>query len=102
MFFFVSESSTVKAIRQAAAAVCSLSETEFDIRFNPDIFSPSAKHALPLSDSKSEEENAEGKEAAKSQKYPSIDLQIKLNKEACEFLVLFQIPTFVRDITANR
>lgn len=113
------ESTTVKAIRQAAASVCSLSETEFDIRFNPDIFSPSVRHSDPPSESladpstpntnaenkeKTDEEvNTEAsKEVSKTKKYPSLDLQIRLNKEACEFLMLYQIPQFVRDITSNR
>ncbi|XP_021944435.1 clustered mitochondria protein homolog isoform X3 [Folsomia candida] len=125
------ESSTVKAIRQAAASVCSLSETEFDIRFNPDIFSPSVRHAEPCAEKlaqvaqrdadreaaeRAKEAAAEGstppeatesnastttKEVAKPKKYPSMDLQTKINKEACEFLLMYQIPQFVRDITSN-
>lgn len=122
----------MKAIRQAAASVCSLSETEFDIRFNPDIFSPSVRHAEPCAEKlaqvaqrdadreaaeRAKEAAAEGstppeatesnastttKEVAKPKKYPSMDLQTKINKEACEFLLMYQIPQFVRDITSNR
>jgi len=117
----------VKAIRKAAAAVCSLSDTEFDVRFNPDIFSPCVKHGEPAvekvdtvneetSDKKEspkvtaeteesekrEQEQDSSKEVSKSRKYPPLELQMRLNKESCEFLLLFQIPQFVRDITSNR
>lgn len=108
----------MKAIRQAAASVCSLSETEFDIRFNPDIFSPSVRHTEPTpeklaevaaKEAAKEAENKEGsstveptKEVTTPPKYPSMDLQIRINKEACEFLLMYQIPQFVRDITSNR
>lgn len=130
-FFSFSESDAVKAIRQAAITVCSLSETEFDIRFNPDVFSPSVRHAEPsqeklmeiaLLEAKREKEAAEKKEKEESESkagdgdsasekqvtpvkpkpYPSMELQVRLNREACEFLVLFQIPQFIRDITSNR
>ncbi len=121
--YYYTESSTVKAIRQAAASVCSLSETEFDIRFNPDIFSPSVRHAEPTpeklaevakkdaekeaSENKDESSTTDGeetvvKEVIKPKKYPTMDLQTRLNKEACEFLLMYQIPQFVRDITSNR
>lgn len=125
------ESTTMKAIRQAAVSVCSLSENEFDIRFNPDIFSPNVRHTtdIVLTESgevekagtastssassssaqaaKQEQADHEGETTEKDnqltrKKYPSLELQIRLNKEACEFLVLFQIPQFVRDITSNR
>jgi hypothetical protein len=118
---FLLESTTVKAIRQAATSVCSLSETEFDIRFNPDIFSPSVKHSEPAPEkpesstaqqSKTEDTNEKNEqnneqedtkqEIGKLKKYPSLELQIRLNKEACEFLLMYQVPQFVRDITSNR
>lgn len=110
--------------------MCSLSLTEFDLRFNPDIFSSSVKHAEPteeqllksMASSENEEQkdksndasagdaNAqpnengteEVKDVVKAKKYPSMEAQVRLNKEACDFLLLFQIPTFIRDITANR
>ena len=34
-------------VRRAAAAVGSLSDTEFNITFNPDVFQPHVKHANP-------------------------------------------------------
>ncbi|CAL8134648.1 unnamed protein product [Orchesella dallaii] len=121
------ESTTMKAIRQAAVSVCSLSEKEFDIRFNPDIFSPNVRHVnespsssdsatetistQPNSSSEPQPESSSNEpkesrsekqdEAKLSKKNPSLELQIRLNKEACEFLALFQIPQFVRDITSN-
>lgn len=67
--------STREIIRKAAADVGSLSEAEFDLRFNPDIYSPGVKHA-----------EVEGDAFAK---------QKKLIKEAAEFLVKSQIPSLV-------
>lgn len=66
---------TREIIKRAVASVGSLSETEFDLRFNPDIFSPGVTHA-----------NVEG-EAFKRQK--------QLIKDAAEFLVKNQIPSLV-------
>ena len=118
--FLLKESSTVTAIRNAATSVCSLSLTEFDLRFNPDIFSPNVKHAEPEetleaqtvqegSEPKKDEDQAKEsekgeteKEALKSKKYPALSAQIRLNREACDYLLLLQIPTFVRDVTSNR
>jgi hypothetical protein len=94
--------------------------TEFDLRFNPDIFSPNVKHAepeetleshlvpVPSEDVKKEGENVgEGeqvqeKEVSKPKKYPALSAQIRLNREACDYLLLLQIPSFVRDVTSNR
>lgn len=69
------EESTKDIVKTAALAVGSLKETEFDIRFNPDVYSPGIKHA---------EENG-----------PSLGKQRQLVKDAAEFLVTVQIPTFV-------
>ena len=44
------EDSTKEIVKKAAAAVGSLKETEFDIRFNPDVFSPGVNHANPTGD----------------------------------------------------
>ena len=38
------EDSTKQIVQKAAQAVGSLKETEFDIRFNPDVFSPGVVH----------------------------------------------------------
>ncbi|XP_059609117.1 clustered mitochondria protein homolog isoform X2 [Phlebotomus argentipes] len=66
-------------VKRACAAVGSLKETEFDIRFNPDVFSPGIKHV-------------DATEAANS-----LRKQKQLVKDAAEFLVLKQIPAFVQD-----
>ena len=66
-------------VRKAAAAVGSLKETEFDIRFNPDALSPGGRHP----------ENAVSGERHKKEK--------QLIKEAADFLITVQIPTFIRD-----
>ena len=66
---------TREIIRKAAADVGSLSETEFDLRFNPDIYSPGVRHA-----------DVEGAAFAR---------QKKLIKEAAEFLIKSQIPSLV-------
>ena len=41
------EDSTKEIVKKAAAAVGSLKDTEFDIRFNPDVFSPGVNHFEP-------------------------------------------------------
>lgn len=69
------EESTKDIVKTAALAVGSLKETEFDIRFNPDVYSPGIKHADNIG--------------------PSIAKQRQLVKDAAEFLVTVQIPTFV-------
>jgi len=108
--FILTESTTFTAIRIAARAICSLSPTEFDIRFNPNLFSPNVKHAEPddVVESPEETDNASNdsadekpKDQYRPKKYPSLAAQIRLNKEACEYLLLVQIPTFVRDTTAS-
>ncbi|XP_066148360.1 clustered mitochondria protein homolog isoform X2 [Euwallacea fornicatus] len=71
------EESTKSIVKTASAAVGSLKETEFDIRFNPDVYSPGIKHAENLD--------------------PPIGKQRQLVKDAAEFLLLVQIPTFIRD-----
>ena len=38
------EDSTKQIVKKAALAVGSLKETEFDVRFNPDVFSPGVVH----------------------------------------------------------
>ncbi|MFH4976175.1 hypothetical protein AB6A40_002884 [Gnathostoma spinigerum] len=66
---------TKQVMAKAATAVGSYRSDEFDIRFNPDCYCPTVKHA------------------------PTEDLakQRKLIAEAAEFLLLQQIPNFVRD-----
>ena len=66
-------------VRRACEAVGSLKEYEFDIRFNPDVYSPGIKHV----------ENENSANSLKKQK--------QLVKDAAEFLVKHQIPSFVHD-----
>lgn len=65
-------------VKRACAAVGSLKETEFDIRFNPDVFSPGIRHV-----------DSDDPLSLKNQK--------KLVQEAAEFLVTRQIPSFIQD-----
>ncbi|CAH0548149.1 unnamed protein product [Brassicogethes aeneus] len=71
------EESTKNIVKTASAAVGSLKETEFDIRFNPDVYSPGIRHCETLD--------------------PPIAKQKQLVKDAAEFLLTVQIPTFIRD-----
>jgi protein TIF31 len=71
------EESTKNIVKTAAVAVGSLKDTEFDIRFNPDVYSPGIKHCDHLD--------------------PPIKSQRQLVKDAAEFLLTVQIPTFIRD-----
>lgn len=64
-------------VREAARKAGSCTDDEFDLRFNPDVFT---KH-LKFADSKEE-----------------IESQKNLIKEAAEFLVATQIPNFVSEI----
>lgn len=76
MFFAIAvEESTKETVKKAALAVGSLKETEFDVRFNPDVFSPGVRHANPES--------------------PGLKKERQLVKDAADFLVTAQIPTFV-------
>ncbi|XP_026327477.1 clustered mitochondria protein homolog [Hyposmocoma kahamanoa] len=63
-------------VAAAARAVASLKESEFDVRFNPDVYSPGIKHA------------ASPEQLAK---------QRHLVKEAAAFVLTTQIPAFVRE-----
>lgn len=72
---FSVEESTKNIVKTACVAVGSLKETEFDIRFNPDVYSPGIRHSDSLD--------------------PPIAKQRQLVKDAAEFLLTVQIPTFV-------
>uniref|UniRef100_H2Y5E6 Clu domain-containing protein n=1 Tax=Ciona savignyi TaxID=51511 RepID=H2Y5E6_CIOSA len=65
-----------EAVKSAATLVGSYSDTEFDVRFNPDIFSPDVKH-----DATPEE----------------LEKQKELLKQAARFIITNQIPTFIKD-----
>ncbi|GJQ77230.1 hypothetical protein Trydic_g14899 [Trypoxylus dichotomus] len=71
------EESTKNIVRTAAIAVGSLKDTEFDIRFNPDIYSPGIRHC--------------------DKNDPPLVKQKQLVKDAAEFLLTVQIPSFIRD-----
>nr|CAH7748418.1 unnamed protein product [Callosobruchus chinensis] len=75
--FVLVEESTKNIVKTAAMAVGSLKDTEFDIRFNPDVYSPGIKHSDNLD--------------------PALSKQRQLVKDAAEFLLTVQIPTFIRD-----
>lgn len=68
---------TREVIKKAALAVGSLKETEFDIRFNPDVYSVGVKHAA----------SEEGR----------LKKERQLVKDAADFLITVQIPGFIRD-----
>ncbi|KAM0726533.1 Clustered mitochondria protein-like protein [Formica fusca] len=71
------EESTKEIVRRAAAAVGSLRDAEFDVRFNPDVFSPGVKHP-----------DFNGDDLKK---------QKQLVKDAADFLLTMQLPTFIRE-----
>jgi len=70
------EDSTKQIVKKAALAVGSLKETEFDIRFNPDVFSPGVVHPKDNLNFKKE---------------------CQLVQDAADFLITVQIPAFIRD-----
>jgi len=70
------EDSTKQIVKKAALAVGSLKETEFDIRFNPDVFSPGVIHP---------KDNVNFKK------------ECQLVQDAADFLITVQIPAFIRD-----
>ncbi|XP_068144556.1 protein clueless [Drosophila tropicalis] len=74
------EVQAAEVVKRACAAVGSLKEKEFDFRFNPDVFSPGIRHV-------------DGEEGTSS----SIAKQKRLVQDAAEFLVLKQIPTFIKE-----
>ncbi|XP_073981757.1 clustered mitochondria protein homolog isoform X2 [Rhodnius prolixus] len=73
------EESTKEIVKRAASAVGSLKETEFDIRFNPDVYSPGVRHVDKI-------DNPD-----------SLKKQRQLVKDAADFLVTNQIPSFIRE-----
>ncbi len=71
------EESTKEIVKRAAQAVGSLKETQFDIRFNPDVFSPGVRHVDP-----------NGEQFRKEK---------QVAKDAAHFLVVTQIPSYIRE-----
>ncbi|XP_016985315.1 protein clueless [Drosophila rhopaloa] len=78
------EVQAAEVVKRACAAVGSLKEKEFDFRFNPDVFSPGIRHV-------------DGEEGTCS----SLAKQKVLVQEAAEFLVLKQIPAFIKEHLAH-
>lgn len=83
-------------VRQACANVGSLKELEFDIRFNPDVFSP-VRHTGTLDTEPPADKEQAAALAATATQYNTLKQQRKLVIEAAEFLVTVQIPTFVQE-----
>lgn len=73
------EENTRDIIKKAAAAVGSLKESDYDIRFNSDVFSPGVKHA-----------DANGTRFKKER---------QLVIDAAEFLLSVQLPSLVHDLS---
>lgn len=73
------ETQASEVVKRACAAVGSLKEKEFEFRFNPDVFSPGIRHV----------DDANGLNSLAKQK--------KLVQDAAEFLVLKQIPAFIKE-----
>lgn len=71
------EESTKEIVRRAAAAVGSLREAEFDVKFNPDVYSPGVHHPDQTGD--------------------ALKKQRQLVRDAADFLLTAQLPTFIRD-----
>lgn len=78
------EVQAAEVVKRACAAVGSLKEKEFDFRFNPDVFSPGIRHI-------------DGPDGG----VQSLAKQKRLVQEAAEFLVLKQIPAFIKEHMAH-
>lgn len=74
------ESNTKEIVKKAALAVGSLKESEFDIRFNPDVYSEGVKH---------------------SESPAQLKHQRQLVHDASEMIITTQIPSFIRDCRDN-
>jgi protein TIF31 len=71
------EENSVQIIQNACKHVNSYKDTEFDIRFNPNLFQPIVKLADELE---------------------KIEADKKLLNEACEYLLLVQVPLLIKDL----
>ena len=83
------EESTKDIVRKASKAVGSLKETEFDIRFNPDVFSPGVRHAASAGSAAATIATAADDDEHRR--------QCGLIRDAADFLLTVQIPAFIRD-----
>lgn len=87
---------TKNIVRQACANVGSLKELEFDIRFNPDVFSP-VQHTGTVDTEPPKNESEAAKLLSTATQFNSLKQQRKLVIDAAEFLLTVQIPSFIRD-----
>lgn len=71
------EESSKDIVKHAASAVGSLREAEFDVKFNPDVYSPGVRHP---------DENGD-----------NLKKQRKLVCDAADYLLTVQLPTFIRE-----
>lgn len=85
-----------RIVREACANVGSLKESEFDIRFNPDVYSP-VNHTGTIDTEPPVDKEQAAKLAAQATPFNSLKQQRKLVIEAAEFLVNVQIPSFVNE-----
>lgn len=85
-----------RVVREACANVGSLKESEFDIRFNPDVFSP-VQHTGTIDTEPPTNTEQATKLAAQATPFNTLKQQRKLVIEAAEFLVTVQIPSFVNE-----
>lgn len=85
-----------RIVREACANVGSLKESEFDIRFNPDVYSPVLHTGTIDTEAPSDPDQA-AKLAALATPFNSLKQQRQLVVEAAEFLVTVQIPSFVNE-----
>ncbi|KAL4646532.1 hypothetical protein GN956_G10055 [Arapaima gigas] len=88
----------IEAARAACKDVGSVSDIIFEMRFNPDVFSPgkmshSSLTFLPL--------NCIGMEFPSSER-DAVQLQERLLREAAKFIITDQIPAFVEDCLESR
>ena len=72
---FVVETDSREIVKNAAKIVGSISDKEFNITFNPDVYQPHVNHSEPDGE--------------------SLKRDKKLIRDAAEFLLLHQIPAFV-------
>lgn len=85
-----------KIVREACASVGSLKEYEFEIRFNPDVFSP-VTHSGTIDTELPKNEIQAAKLAAQATAFNTLKQQRKLVIDASAFLVTVQIPAFVNE-----
>lgn len=93
------EESTKDIVKKAARMVGSLKDTEFDIRFNPDVFSPGVRHKkdFPAELSSAVIPAAAASAGCVEDESEFFRKQCQLVKDAADFVLTSQVPAFVRD-----